>query len=225
MDVAIRQPPGQSRPNTAGWMALAFLAAAVAAFLVFAVVGVGERGTSDALMVTARISFLLFWLAYVGGALTTLFGPAFQPVKRRRRELGLAFASAHTVHVGLVAWLCWIGAAPVLGAFIFFGIALACMYLLALGSLAPVRQALGPVGWRVLQIVGMNYIAYAFAVDFLKFDRYAHLKFIVAYLPFAVLSVVGPALVVGALVLRAGRSWGPALPALLPWSRQRSWPR
>jgi len=212
MDMAIRQPPGQSRPNAARWMALAFLAAAVVALLVLAVLGAGERGTSDALIVTARISFLLFWPAYAGGALATLFGPAFQPLKRRGREFGLAFASAHTVHVGLVGWLCWIGAAPVVGVFVFFGIALACMYLLALGSLAPVRRALGPVGWRVLRIGGMNYIAYAFAVDFLKVQHYGSPRFLVAYLPFAVLSVVGPALVFAALMLRAARSWGPALP-------------
>ena len=212
MDMAIRQPPGQSRPNAARWMALAFLAAAVVALMVLAVLGAGERGTSDALIVTARISFLLFWPAYAGGALATLFGPAFQPLKRRGREFGLAFASAHTVHVGLVGWLCWIGAAPVVGVFVFFGIALACMYLLALGSLAPVRRALGPVGWRVLRIGGMNYIAYAFAVDFLKVQHYGSLRFLVAYLPFAVLSVVGPALVFAALMLRAARSWGPALP-------------
>lgn len=207
-------PSPQPRPNTTRWMALAFAASAVCAALVLGARGMGEHGTENALMVTARLSFLLFWPAYAGGALVTLFGPVFQPVKRRGREFGLAFASAQTVHVGLVAWLCWIGATPVLGVFVVFGIALACMYLLALASLAPVRRALGPVGWRVLQIGGMNYIAYAFAIDFLKFDHYHSIGGLLAYLPFGVLSVLGPALVVAALLRRAGRSLAPMLPAL-----------
>src|SRR5271166_6419283 len=165
------------RHNTAQWMGLPFAAAAIAAVIVLAVVGAGERGTDDALIVSARISFLLFWPAYVGGPLVTLFGSAFQPLKRRGREFGLAFASAHTVHVGLVAWLCRIGATPALSVFVFFGIALACMYLLALCSIARVRQAVGSLGWRLLQIFGMNYIAYAFATDFVKFQQHDDLRF------------------------------------------------
>jgi len=42
---------------------------------------------------------------YAGGAMTALFGPAFEPFKKRAREFGLAFASAHLVHIALVAWL------------------------------------------------------------------------------------------------------------------------
>ncbi len=221
MDGTFRQPPLQARSDIARWMTIAFVAAAVVALLVLAVVGHDERGTDDALIVTARLSFVLFWLAYTGSALATLFGPRFQPIKRRGREFGLAFASAHTVHIALVAWLCWIGAAPVIGVFIFFGIALIFMYLLALASIGAVRRVLGQVGWRVLQVVGMNYIAYAFAVDFFKPERYHSLKFIVAYLPFAALSVIGPALVVAALVQRAARAWGPALPAVMPHAIRR----
>jgi hypothetical protein len=59
-----------------------------------------------ALRMTARWSFLLFWVAYAGGALATLFGPALAPLSGRGREFGLAFAAAHLVHIGLVIWLC-----------------------------------------------------------------------------------------------------------------------
>ena len=203
------------RHNTAQWMGLPFAAAAIAAVIVLAVVGAGERGTDDALIVSARISFLLFWPAYVGGPLVTLFGSAFQPLKRRGREFGLAFASAHTVHVGLVAWLCWIGATPVVGDFAFFGIALVCMYLLALCSINRLRQVIGVIGWRFLRILGMNYIAFAFATDFMKFQRYDDLKFVLAYLPFTILSVVGPALVFASLMVPGEHAWGPAFPAWL----------
>jgi len=217
--------PTQDRPNAARWMTLAFIVAALCAVAVLAAVGTGERGTDDALQATGRVSFLLFWPAYVGGALVTLFGPAFQPVRRRGREFGLAFASAQTVHMGLVAWLCWIGATPVMGVFVFFGIALICMYLLALCSIAGVRRAVGPIGWRILQVFGMNYIAYAFATDFLKFQHDGTVKFALAYLPFAALSLVGPALVLAALAMRTARARWPGGPALLARPRRHPAPR
>jgi hypothetical protein len=54
-----------------------------------------------ALELTARWSFLLFWLAYAGNAVAILFGAQLAA----GREFGLAFASAHLVHIGLVVWL------------------------------------------------------------------------------------------------------------------------
>ena len=68
---------------------------------------------------TARFSFPLFWPAYTAGAITTLFGPTFEPAKRRGREIGLAFASAHLVRLGFVARLSYIGAASALVYFSF----------------------------------------------------------------------------------------------------------
>lgn len=197
-------------------MGLAFAAAALGAALVLAVRGTGERGTVDALLLTGRISFLLFWPAYAGSALASLFGPAFQPLKRGAPTFGLAFAAAQTVHAALVARLCWIGATPARGVFVLFGPALLCMYLLALGSLAPVRRALGRIGWRVLQYGGMNYIAYVFAVDFLRLPQHGGRAALLAYLPFAALSLAGPALVAAQLALRAAQSGSLMLPARRP---------
>ena len=94
---------GFALPVAAVWMGSAFCAALGLAALALAALGPGVHGTIVALQVTARFSFLLFWLAYAAGAMTTLFGPAFEPLKRRGREFGLAFASAHLVHLGLVA--------------------------------------------------------------------------------------------------------------------------
>jgi hypothetical protein len=58
-------------------------------------------GTQVALQATARLSFVLFWPAYSAAALAALFGPSFQPLRRRVREFGLAFAAAHLVHLEL----------------------------------------------------------------------------------------------------------------------------
>jgi hypothetical protein len=192
-----------ARPSAAVWISSAFCTALALASLVLTALGPGERGTTVALQATARVSFLLFWPAYVGSPLTTLFGRAFEPLKQRAGELGLAFASAHLVHIALVVWLTHIGAAPPLVSFVFFGIAVLWTYLLALFSIARLQTKLGTKGWWLLRLAGLNYIAYAFAVDFLHDAQFGSIKYLLGYLPFAVLSVVGPMLYVAAFVRRA----------------------
>jgi hypothetical protein len=193
------------RPNTAVWIGSAFCAALGLAALVLVALGPGERGTDVALQVTARFSFLLFWPAYAAGAMTALFGPAFEPFKKRAREFGLAFASAHLVHIALVVWLTHIGHAPPRGVFVFFGVAVLWTYLLALFSITRLQQTLGSKAWWFLRVVGLNYIAYAFATDFLRYPQFGSFKYLVGYLPFAVLSVVGPLLCFAAFVQRTAR--------------------
>jgi len=106
------RPPGIHRLNSWVWMALAFLvtlgltAGAVAMFLA------PHENLGIALRTSARLAFLFFWPAYAGGALTSLFGDAFSPVKRCARDLGLAFAGALLVHLALVAYLCVSGSVP-----------------------------------------------------------------------------------------------------------------
>ena len=193
-----------AKPNVAVWMSVAFAVSAACAVIIIVLFGAGEDGTVVALRATARISFLLFFPAYVGGALVTLFGARFEPVRRRGRAFGLAFAAAHFPHVVLIAWLCWIGAPPAAPVFAVFGVAAVFVYLMALCSINRVRLALGPVGWQMLQFFGMNYIAYAFAKDFVKLHHYDNVAFVLAYLPFGILCALGPLLVVTALALRTG---------------------
>jgi hypothetical protein len=180
--------------STALWIAGAFSTAMALAVAVLALLGSGERGTHVALQATARLSFVLFWPAYSAAALAALFGPSFQPLQRRVREFGLAFAAAQLVHLGLVAWLSYIGHAPARSTFIFFGIAAGCTYLLALFSVARLQRALGATGWWLLRIVCLNYIAFAFAVDFLRLPASGSAKYLMGYLPFVLLAVAGPAL-------------------------------
>jgi hypothetical protein len=190
----------KSRPTATVWIALALCASLCLAVLVLVALGPGERGTDVALQLTARLSFLLFWPAYAGGALTALFGPAFQPLKQHSREFGLAFASAFLVHIGLVAWLCYMGFAPARGVFIFFGIAVLCTYLLALFSVGRLQQELGRRGWWLLRTAALNYIAYAFFVDFWKPPFFSSLNHLLGYSTFAMLSLVGPLLRVAAFI-------------------------
>lgn len=168
------------------------------ALIVLAVFGTAERGTDVALQLTARLSFLMFLPAYCGGALANLCGSPFDRVSRHARDFGLSFAAAHLVHLGLVGWLCWIGAAPPVATFLFFGMAALWTYGLAALSIDRLHRAVGHRRWRLLNLIGLNFIALAFAVDFLKFPIATDIKYLLGYLPFDILAVAGPALRVAA---------------------------
>jgi predicted neutral ceramidase superfamily lipid hydrolase len=197
----------RSRSIDAVWMCSAFCASLALAVSVLITLGTGERGIHAALAATARLAFLLFWPAYSGSALASLFGHAFRPLRQYAREFGLAFSSALLVHLGLVGLLCLIGATPPVSTFILFGIAVAWAYLLALFSIPRLHQALGPKYWWLLSNVGMNYLAYAFFVDFRNEPLQGGIKHVIEYFPFAVLAVAGPGLRLTAFVQRVGRKW------------------
>jgi hypothetical protein len=189
------------------------MAAAVAlslAIAVFAIAtrGAGEHGIDRALFLTGRVNFLLFWLSYAGGALASLFGDRFRLLRRYGREFGLAFAAALLVHLGLVAWLCGIGATPSAATFVLFGTASACVYAMALFSLGPLQRAIGARGWWLLRTIAMNVVAYAFAADFLGDPFGGSPARILAYLPFAALALLGPALRLAAFLCRIGETRG-----------------
>jgi hypothetical protein len=187
------------------WMGTAFAVALTITVTVLALRGDDNKSIRLALELTARFSFLLFWLAYAGSALAALFGWA--ALAGRGREFGLAFASAHLVHVGLVIWLGMImGRVPLSGGLLlFFLIGLLFTYLLAFLSFGG-ANALGPL-WPPLRFVGMNYILIAFARDFVlpvlypKPTQY-NLAHFIAYAPFAIASVAAPLLVLAATARR-----------------------
>jgi hypothetical protein len=87
--------------------------------------------------------------------------------------------------------------------FLFFGVAALWTYLVALFSIPRLQKALGSKGWWFLRVVGLNYIAYAFAKDFLGYPQFGSFKYLLGYLPFAALSVVGPLLCLAAFAQRA----------------------
>lgn len=153
--------------------------------------GAGTHGTVSALRLTARWAYCFFWPAYAGGALAATFGPLFRPLARRARELGLAFASAQTFHILLVAWLYAITGKPPLGPSLtfFFGTAIVFMYVLALCSIPSLAAKLPPPLWRAIRIVGMEWIMLAFLRDFLQSPFDLQAKHIIEYAPFALLGL------------------------------------
>lgn len=186
------------------WMGTAFAAALAITAITLALHGTDNKATRLALELTARFSFVLFWLAYAGGAIAILF--RIEALAGRGREFGLAFAAAHLVHIGLVIWLgVLMGKVPLSGGLLLFFLAgLFFTYLLAFLSFGGAR-ALGPL-WRPLRFIGMNYILIAFARDFVlpvlypKPSQYNVAHF-VAYAPFAAASILAPLLVL-AVTLR-----------------------
>jgi hypothetical protein len=172
----------------------AFGGALALAVAVLAGYGTGPDGLTLAVRVTARWSFLFFWLSYTGGAMAILFRPAFAGLARQARALGLAFAAALLVHIGLVVWLgVIIGQLPLQGGLLwFFLVALFFSCLLTLLSFGNGMRKLGRL-WRPLLLLGTTYILIAFGRDFVlgALDRRTqHWLYAAEYVPFALLSLI-----------------------------------
>src|ERR1700760_1858405 len=135
------------------WMIGALGGALAIAAEILADRGTGVDGIGQAVRYTARWSFVFFWPSYVGGAL----------------PLGLAFAAALQVHIGLVIWLgVVIGQIPLSGGLLWFFIAaLSSTYLLALLSFGIGTRALGRL-WRPVLFIATTYILIAFGWDFVQ---------------------------------------------------------
>jgi hypothetical protein len=191
------------------WMGTAFGVALVLATTVLALKGIDPNSLRIALRLTARWSFVLFWVAYTGGAMAALFGPALALLARRGREFGLSYAAAQLIHLGLVVWLVLITSWPPLSgqSLVFFFTGIVWTYLLAVLSFGSLAEGLGPSGWRILRTTGLNYILFAFASDFVPpairpWAAQHGTWGLVAYLPFAAMSVAAPLLVLAAAVRR-----------------------
>lgn len=109
--------------------------------LVLHLLGRGVWGVTHAAQSTARIAFGYFWLAYSSGALVVFLGPSVAVLTRHRREFGLAFAAALSVHLLFVAYLFHIAFyRPVSNnVILYFGIGAVWTYALALGSIRSIR--------------------------------------------------------------------------------------
>jgi hypothetical protein len=157
-----------------------------------------------ALRATARWSFALFWLASAGGALATLFGSRFRRLELHARDFGLAFASAHLAHVGLIARLYYVAAGSPLPSSraAFFSIGLFWTYLLAILSFERISQKLDRETWRRLRTFGVEYINLVFIYDFATKAFHGGVVNLLVYLPFLALAVAGPVLRLAATLKR-----------------------
>ena len=197
------------RRTTAEWAAVSFGVALAIVLVVRMAAPPGDK-LGVALRATARWSFVLFWLASAGSALTTLFGSTFKTLAERARDFGLAFASAHLVHLSLVVWLYYFFTGPPRSSLIVFGIAVFWTYLLALLSVRRFSALLTMRIARILRTVGIEYIAFVFLIDFMKNPFQGGVLDLLAYLPFQALAIAGPLLRLAAVAKRLGLTRRPA---------------
>ena len=172
------------------------VAAFVSTFALANLFGFDIRGTRHALELTARFSYLWFWVAYAGCSLATLLRIKFA----YGREFGLAFAASHSVHLFLVIWLYRISPSSPTALFgvdgaIFGAIGFALMYVLVILSIRRITLMMSYWVWRTVMFIGMEYIAFAFLSDFWpKITDPLTFKFVYAYLPFILLGLLGTSL-------------------------------
>ena len=200
----------RGRPSDAAiWMSAAVCAALAVVVVVLATKGSGGKGTGIALHLTGRLSFLLFWPAYTAAALATLFGPRFNILVQHRQDFGLAYASAHLVHVGLVAHLVAMSERPITESMMpFFAVGVVWTYLLALSSWEQSNRLFTPSFWRVLRNIGLEYLALVFFTDLVLLPIRSHTNRPLEYLPFSILIIAGPILRMAATIRRLGL-WSP----------------
>jgi hypothetical protein len=189
-------------PTTRDWMIGATTVSLGMVLLIAVATPRGDR-VALALRATARWSFLWFWLASTSGALFTLWGVRFRAPAQRARDFGLAFASAHAVHIGLAIFLVYVLAAPFpRSKLIFFGVGAFWVYLLALLSIKRVAAFLDARVGGILRTIGIEYIALVFIADFYQGPLQGGAMNVIIYLPFLIMAVAGPLLRLAAVVKR-----------------------
>ena len=151
-----------------------FCAAAAAAGIAAVLLGLSTvpipvEGWRLAARWTARVSFLIFLPVYLASAWYHLApGAASRWLLRRRRAAGLAFATAHTIHLGaLVTFIRLAAESRPLGALLVGGGAYVTMYAMVATSNDAAVRWLGR-GWKRLHTFGIHYLWFVFAVTYLR---------------------------------------------------------
>ena len=118
---------------------------------------------------TARFSYVYFLLAFVGSSLITLHANDLTRwLRRNRRNLGISFAIAHTVHlIALVSELVFkqVNPGPVI--ILLGGAGYVLMYMMAFTSSDDTIKAMGKPAWTLLHSIGMHYLGLVFFIVYL----------------------------------------------------------
>lgn len=156
-----------TRSSPAAPILAAFIASSVAIGLALWVGGDPLEQARFAARWTARASFLIFLIAYTASAMAQLFpGPLTRATLRRRRQWGLGFALAHTIHLGaLINYLSLSGEGRPLPVLIGGSLGYAFMFAMALTSNNASQRMLGK-WWKRLHMVGIHYIWFIFLFSY-----------------------------------------------------------
>jgi hypothetical protein len=128
---------------------------------------------------------------------------------QHRQDFGLAYASAHLVHVGLVAHLVSMSDRPLSEAIMpFFAVGVVWTYLLALSSWERLSKLFSPRFLRILRNIGLEYLALVFFTDLVLPPIQGHANHPFEYLPFSILTIAGSLLRLAAVIRRYSRDRG-----------------
>ena len=116
---------------------------------------------------TARAGFPIFILTYSASSLARLWpNDTTKAILRHRRQWGLGFAFAHTVHLAaLVVFLKISGEPPKLPTLVGGGAAYVLLYAMAVTSNDAAMRALG-VWWKRLHRVGIHWLWFVFTFSY-----------------------------------------------------------
>ena len=117
---------------------------------------------------TARLSFFLFLAAYLAGPLYDLApAPITLWLRQHRRNAGISFGLAHTIHLGALIAFFIISGEPVDAATVIVGggAYLAMFTMLATSNDAAIRR-MGQTNWRRLHKFGAHYLAFVFVFTY-----------------------------------------------------------
>lgn len=137
-------------------------------FLYIPAGGVTEVTLLELTRLTARTSVFFFLAAFSASALLKLTrSGAARVLVRNRRHVGLSFALAHYIHLGvLVAYFVVSGEDPGIVRIAGGGLAYVLIALMALTSTDEAQRRLGP-NWRRLHLVGGWYVWLVFLNSYL----------------------------------------------------------
>jgi DMSO/TMAO reductase YedYZ heme-binding membrane subunit len=147
--------------------AVALILSALAIAMAWAVGADATERAGLAARWTARSALPLFLIAFTASALVHLWpGAITRALLRRRRQWGLAFALAHSIHlIALAVNLTWYAPPRPAQTLIGGGLAYAFIYLMALTSNDRSQRLLGH-WWRRLHAVGAHYIWLIFTISY-----------------------------------------------------------
>jgi methionine sulfoxide reductase heme-binding subunit len=116
---------------------------------------------------TARTALPLFLVAYLASSLVRLWpGEISRALVRRRRQWGLGFALAHTIHLGALGVNVLVfGPSREPETLVGGGLAYALIFLMALTSNDASMKLLGR-NWKRLHVFGIHYIWLIFTISY-----------------------------------------------------------
>lgn len=168
MNIARDNGYGLAKQSLWPWILITLAVSAVLLVGIFVQVPASDKSWQLWARYTARLSFFLFLAAYVAAPLYELAqNKATDWLRRNRRNSGISFGIAHTIHlVALVAFLVISQSGADLPTIIVGGGAYVAMFFMLATSNDGALRRMGKTNWRRLHKFGAHYLAFVFAFTY-----------------------------------------------------------